>query len=159
MYLFFILLRQDRQCTYNVILNCIRELFLPWKSNKNYTFVCVCARASGWVSACVRVWVGGRVTGRVGLSALVALFIQHATHARLWHLWPLWLHHIFRHCLTNGTIFEENVLSLKCGFWFFLQLSSKNISNSNTNLVTYWYKCRSGTLLRKIINFFQLISV
>ena len=36
---------QDRQCTYKVILKRVRELFLPWESNKYYIFVCVCVYA------------------------------------------------------------------------------------------------------------------
>ena len=36
---------------------------------------------------------------------------------------PLWLHHIFRHYLINGTIFEKKMLNTKCVFWFSLQLS------------------------------------
>ena len=40
-------------------------------------------------------------------------------------LCPLWLHHIFRHYLTNGTIFENKSLKLKCAFWFSLLLFQK----------------------------------
>ena len=55
--------KQDRQCTYNVRLERVRESFLPWKSNKYYVFACVCvcvcvcararARVRGWVGSCV----------------------------------------------------------------------------------------------------------
>jgi hypothetical protein len=41
------------------------------------------------------------------------------------HLWPLWLHHIFRHYLTNGTIFGRILLNIKCVFWFTLQRLSE----------------------------------
>ena len=37
-------------------------------------------------------------------------------------VWTPWLHHIFRHYLTNGTIFEKKLLNIKCVFWFSLQL-------------------------------------
>ena len=56
--------KQDRQCTYNVILRRVRELLLPWKSDKNYIFVCVCvyvrvradARERGLVHAHAFMW-------------------------------------------------------------------------------------------------------
>ena len=34
----------------------------------------------------------------------------------------LWLQHIFRHYLTNSTIFGKKLLNIKCVFWFSLQL-------------------------------------
>ena len=37
-------------------------------------------------------------------------------------VWTPWLHHIFRHYLTNGTIFEKKLLNIKCVFWFSIQL-------------------------------------
>jgi hypothetical protein len=48
---------QQRQCTYNVTLRRVRELLLPWRSNKYYIFVCVCVD----VRTCVR--VGARASG------------------------------------------------------------------------------------------------
>jgi hypothetical protein len=35
---------------------------------------------------------------------------------------PLWLHHIFLHYLINSMIFGKMLLSIKCAFWFSLQL-------------------------------------
>jgi predicted DNA-binding protein (MmcQ/YjbR family) len=46
--------------------------------------------------------------------------------AILWRqLWSLWLHHICRHYLINGMIFEKELLNIKCVFWFSLRLLSK----------------------------------
>jgi hypothetical protein len=42
------------------------------------------------------------------------------------HLWPLLFHHIFRHYLINGTIFEKKqLLNITRVFGFFLELLSK----------------------------------
>ena len=53
------ILQQDRQCTYNVTLRCVRESLLPWKDNEYYLLVCVCVRACGypdlWACAYVHV--------------------------------------------------------------------------------------------------------
>jgi hypothetical protein len=75
--------KQDKQCTYNVILSRCRELLFPWKSNKYYILRSVCVRTR----ACVRVCVGGGggVLGPVGLymyCACVASLIHHATRMR-----------------------------------------------------------------------------
>jgi hypothetical protein len=58
--------RQNRRRTHNVKLRPIRESLLPWKSNKYYIFVCVCARARGCV--CVS---GCPARGHVHASAHV----------------------------------------------------------------------------------------
>jgi hypothetical protein len=39
-----------------------------------------------------------------------------------YYLQPLWYRHIFRHCLINGTLFGKKLLSIRCVFWFSLQL-------------------------------------
>ena len=94
---------------YNVTIRHVRESLSPWKSNKYYIFVCVCARARGWA------WTGG------WLRACSPAY--PACNARLWRLlWPLWLHHISRHYLTFGTIFEENALNIKCSYFLYFCL-------------------------------------
>ena len=70
---------------------------LQWKSNKYYIlWVCVC---------CLR----------------YAEFSAHAPYCRLW---PAPLYNNFPHCLVNCTIFERNLLNVKCVFRFSLQLLS-----------------------------------
>ena len=45
-------LHEDTQCAYNVTLRCVCESLLPWKSNKDDIFACVCSRGSGRVCVC-----------------------------------------------------------------------------------------------------------
>jgi hypothetical protein len=40
--------KQDTECTYNVTLRRVREILLPWKSNKYYKFLRMCALACAW---------------------------------------------------------------------------------------------------------------
>jgi hypothetical protein len=42
------------------------------------------------------------------------------------HLWPVWLHDILAHYLTEGTIFEKDILNMKIVFCFSLQISSES---------------------------------
>jgi hypothetical protein len=51
--------------------------------------------------------------------------MQSACAALYWHLWPVRTYKTFPHYLINGTIFEKNVLNIKCVFWFSLQLLSE----------------------------------
>jgi hypothetical protein len=82
--------------------------------------VCACAYAGAWVRACLCLYPsmcvgsGARALARACSCVPVALLIQHAT--------PLWLHRIFRHFLINGTNFEKMLRSVKCVFYFYLQL-------------------------------------
>jgi hypothetical protein len=78
------------------------ESLLPRKSNKYCIFVY--ARARSWECSCPCVHV--------------VLFIQHAPGMRLsvTSFVALCLHHIFRHYLINGTIFEKKLLRIKCVF-------------------------------------------
>jgi hypothetical protein len=39
----FIQKQHDSQCTYNVTLRRVRKSFVPWKGNKYYIFVYMCA--------------------------------------------------------------------------------------------------------------------
>jgi hypothetical protein len=41
------------------------------------------------------------------------------------NLWPVWLYHISPHYLINGTTFGNDLLNIKCVFWFFVQLLSE----------------------------------
>jgi hypothetical protein len=68
--------------------------------------------------------------------------IQHAKRMRCTYLlWPVWLYHIFPHCLTNGTIFgrEKMSLNIKCTFWF-LHNFIWNISHFNNNSARHYQK-------------------
>ena len=92
----------NRKCAYNAILRHVCESFLPWKSNKYYMVLCVCARAR--VCACAYVHV--------------VLLIQHSCRMRhiVMHLWLPLFRHIFLHYLIYGTIFEKRLLNIKCVF-------------------------------------------
>ena len=67
-----------------------------------------CVRACGypgaWVCACAYV----HVTLLSSMQRVCAILLRH--------LWLLWLHHIFRHYLINGAIFENKLLNVKCVF-------------------------------------------
>ena len=66
------------------------------------------------------------------IVAMIQQYVLHiclcacsCVHVALWrHLWPLWLHHSFRHYLINDAIFRKKLLTIKCVFWFSLQLLS-----------------------------------
>jgi hypothetical protein len=107
--------KQDRQCTYSVLLE--------WKSNNYYIFVRVCACACQRVRACA----GGRIRGRVNARAF--LLIQHATRVRhiVTSFVPL-ANHIFRRYLTKGTFFGKVWSNIKCVFWFSLQIYLNHVS-------------------------------
>jgi hypothetical protein len=90
--------KQDRQSTLNVTLLRFHASIVVVESNKYYTFwVCVCSLRYPACNA----------------------------HARYFHLWPVWLQNIFLHRLIKGTIFEKNLLIIKCGFWFSIQSFSE----------------------------------
>ena len=92
--------QHDRQCTYNVILRCVRATIFAVESNKYCIF---------WV--CI-----------FSLS-----YRGYNAYAPYCHLWPVRFYNIFPHYLTNGTIFEKekSLLNIKCVFWFSLQLLSE----------------------------------
>jgi hypothetical protein len=70
----------------NITLRCVSVAIVVVEKQR-VLHICVCTRA------CV----------------YEPLLIQRATRKLLLrHLWPLWLHHIFRHYLINGTIFEKS---------------------------------------------------
>ena len=95
--------KQDRQCTCNVKLRRLHETTVAVETQRYYIFLCMC----------VSVFVS--VDSRACACARVALFIQHAT-SRYIVICDLWLHHIFRHCLINGTIFGKILLHVRCVF-------------------------------------------
>jgi hypothetical protein len=84
---------QGAQCTYNVTQRGVRESFLSWKSS---VIRCLC------FGECVRVRV---------LPCLSTMQRVCAVLCR--HMWPVWLHQIFRHFLSNGTIFGKKLLKIK----------------------------------------------
>ena len=89
--------KQDRQCTCNVTLRCVHETTFALKSNEYYIFlclvVCVCARGLLPVAeymrvrACVRVCVGGEVSGcgctNVGVCLLACRFTYPVYHKQV----------------------------------------------------------------------------
>ena len=104
--------KQDIQLTYNVTLGRVRELLLPWKSNKNYIFlfVCACSRAC----ACAR--------------AHVALLIQHAIRMCRIVLCGLSGSTTFIDVI-NDTIFgKKNVIEHKMCFDFLYNVCLKHFS-------------------------------
>ena len=98
-----------------------------------YTFrwVCVCARACR--CGCTRESMCLRARSRTSPT-------QQATR---YCLRPLWLHQVFRHYLTNGTIFDNKSLNIKCAFWFFLQLLFETFLISKKTLARYRRKCEN----------------
>ena len=98
---------------------------LPWKSNMYHILrVCVCNLRHPACNA----------------------------YAPYCHLWPAWLYHILPHYLTNGTIFENKLLNIKCVFWFFLQLLSGTfliIRRSERDMIKiiYWSSCKVPVIL------------
>jgi hypothetical protein len=99
------------------------------------TYFCVW----GGRGECVHMYVCG-CTG-AGVCLLACSLTYSARKALPYCLQPLWLHHIFRHYLINGTIFEKKLLNIKCVFWFHLQ---------------FWYKT---FLIPKIIQRDIVINV
>ena len=69
--------QKDRQCKYNVTLRCVHEA-IDAKSNKYYTFLCVCVYARARVSACVCIRASGCAS-----AGVCALLIQNAPRKRL----------------------------------------------------------------------------
>ena len=52
---------------------------------------------------------------------------SHLFCAALCYLWPVCLYPIFSRYLMNGTIFGKTLLTIKCVFWFSLQLLSETL--------------------------------
>ena len=67
------LIKEERQCTYNIDLRRVRVSLLPWKRKKYYIFVCA------FVRVCVRV---PRRVGYAFECTRVALLIHNATPMR-----------------------------------------------------------------------------
>ena len=63
---------------------------------------------------CMFVWTGAGLCLRA--CSLTNPAWNAPTHCHLW------LHYIFRYYLKNGTVFGKKLLSIKCVFWFPLQL-------------------------------------
>ena len=108
--------KQNRQCTYQVILRRIREYLLLWKSNIYYIFFCACVYGwqLSWACACG--------------CACVALLIQHITrmrHSVMSFEAPLDLPYFFTLSLKRRD-FEKNALNVKFVL-FSVQLSYKRV--------------------------------
>jgi hypothetical protein len=88
--------KQDRQCACNVSLRCVRETIVTVEKQWVLLNLCVCVCS--------------------------LRYPEYNSHAPYCHLWPAKLYNIFPHYLTNGTIFEKQLLNIKCVFLFSLQL-------------------------------------
>ena len=88
--------KQDRQCTYNVIMRHVVQPLLQWESSKYYVF---------WQCVC---------------SLRCSAFNVHALYC---HLWPDQIYSIFPHYLTNSMILK--LLNIQYVFWFSLQFLSE----------------------------------
>jgi hypothetical protein len=94
-------------CTYNVTHSRIH-----WCREKAESITYFCVR----VRVCVCVWGGGYAS---------ACSLTYPACNAYCHLCPLSLHHILRHYLINGKIFEKKSLNIKCMFLFSLQILSE----------------------------------
>jgi hypothetical protein len=87
--------KQDRQRTYDVTLRRVREIIVAVEKQ--------------WVLHIVSVY-----------SFRYPAYNAHAPYC---NLWTTPLYNILPHFLINGAISEEELLNIKCVFWFTLHLS------------------------------------
>jgi hypothetical protein len=102
----------------------VRELFLPWKSNKHYIFVSTCVFAL----ACAWVHMPGPAIVCIRVRACSLSYPACKLHAPYFNAicGPSGSMIFFRYCLINGAILEKKkLLNTKCVFWFSLQLLHK----------------------------------
>jgi hypothetical protein len=82
-------------------------------------------------------------------------YLSYGAHAPYCHLWPFRLCSIFPHYLTRGTIFEKNLLNIKCVFRVCLQILSHKfliLRNTECDRTKYVY-CPSCTVPVKMADF------
>ena len=77
-----------------------------------------------------------------------------------YHLRPVWLRYIFLTLsyLINGTIFGENLLDIKCVFWFSLQVLYETFLTEE-NSVRYCHKCENVFLQITHYSYWILVKV
>ena len=126
--------KQERQCTYNVTLRRVRVSLLPWKSNKNCTFVC--ARALACVRGCAR------VHGHASIQPLYPACNAYAPCCDV-ICGPLWLHHIFRYYLIKLRFSKQEVIEHKMCILIFSTIFVQNISHFRKNSARYCHKCEN----------------
>ena len=74
-------------------------------------------------------WSGKKVKYYRSMCVFVALVISMQCAYAYCHTWAVYLYHIIPHYLINGAIFGEKMLfSMKCVFWFYVQICVKHIS-------------------------------
>ena len=91
--------KQDRQCTFYVTLRCVRVTIEAVEKQSPLSFLSVCFCSLSYPTYNVDV--------------------------PYCHLWFAWLYQIFPHYLINGTIFEKQLLNIRCLFRFSLQTLSE----------------------------------
>jgi hypothetical protein len=134
----FLLLEQERQCTFYVTLRHVRVNY-ALKSNRYYEYVCVCKRVCAHAFACLGVWA--RCWGCV----CVVLVIQH----------PKFMNHIVTSFVVHPSpphfstlshkrhdLKKKKKLIIKRVFRFLLQLCLK-IFHSKKNILRYCHKCEN----------------
>jgi len=106
--------KQDRQCTYDIILRRIHATIV-WEENQYvlHNWVCIC---------------------RLRYPACNA-------HVPYCHLWPARLYNIFPHYLMNGTIKKKKSYWIQNMCLIFSTTFVQSISHSKKNWVKYDQKC------------------
>jgi hypothetical protein len=134
------IIKQYRQCTYNVTMRRFRESLLPWKSNKYYIFVCV--RAD--VRVYVRMWLPGSVGVWMLLRAYRLAYPACNSHPPRCDVI----------CGPNGSTVFFNIISWRHNFritsyehkmcvLIFSTTFVQNISPCMKNSAKYFRKCRN----------------
>jgi len=78
------------------------------------------------------------------------------------HLWPARLYWFFAHYLIKGTIFEKNLLNIKCVFWFPLQKSTNTKFSENpstgSRVIPYRQTDRHTDMTKLIVAFGNYVN-
>ena len=77
------------------------------------------------------------------------------------HLWPVRLYHILLHFLIKAWFLENDLLKIKCLFWFSLQLLSETfliLWRIERDMITnvYWSSCKVSVIIVRFLWNFSL---